>query len=82
MPLEKRKCLKHDEDMTLHPEVRLEVFMNYSRRACLLECQARKIQSLCGCLPYYYPDFSTTWKKETHCNLTGLQCLANISGRE
>ena len=80
MPLEKRKCLKHDEDLSQHPDVKIEVFKNYSRRACLLECQAREIQESCGCLPYYFPDFSRIWKKNTHCDLSGLKCLAAIWG--
>ena len=81
MPRESRKCIKHDENLSQYPDITLEVFKNYSREACLLECQARKIQELCGCLPYYYPDFSRLWKKNTDCNLEGLRCLANISGK-
>ena len=78
MPLKKRNCLKHDEDIKLYPDVKLEVFKNYSRKACLLECRARVIRDMCGCLPYYYPDFSRLWKMKTDCNLTGLRCLTDI----
>ena len=82
MPLSKRKCLKHDEDLKLYPDVKLEVFKNYSRKACLLECQARKIRDICDCLPYYYPDFSRLWKRKTDCDLKGLQCLSDITSEE
>ena len=79
MPLEKRKCLKHSENLMPEAQVHLDVFKNYSRKACLLECQARQLQEDCGCLPYYFPDFSKIWKKDTTCNLKGLQCLSNVS---
>ena len=82
MPLSKRKCLKHDEDLKLYPDVKLEVFKNYSRKACLLECQARKIRDICHCLPYYYPDFSRLWGMKTDCDLKGLQCLSNITSEQ
>ena len=82
MPLSKRKCLKHDEDLKLYPDVTLEVFKNYSRKACLLECQARKIRDICHCLPYYYPDFSRLWGMKTDCDLKGLQCLSNITSEQ
>jgi hypothetical protein len=82
MPLSKRKCLKHDEDLKFYPDVKLEVFKNYSRKACLLECQARKIRDICNCLPYYYPDFSRLWKRKTDCDLKGLQCLSDITSEQ
>ena len=81
MPPNKRKCLKHDEDMKIVPDVKLEVYKNYSRKACLIECKARKIQDICGCLPYFYPDFSKLWGKDTSCNLEGIKCLANVSSK-
>ena len=77
----KRKCLKTNEDLKLVPEVKLEVFKNYSRRACLLECTARTIYHRCKCLPYYYPDFSKLWKKSTNCNFEGLRCVADYAGK-
>lgn len=81
MPLEKRKCLNHDEDMTLYPDIFLEAFKNYSRKACLVECKARQVFLTCGCLPYYYPDFSNLWQADTTCDLNGLRCLANVSSQ-
>ena len=80
MPLFKRDCLRHDEDMTNYPDVKLTVFSNYSRKACLLECQALELFKKCECLPYYFPDFSSIWKQDTSCNYTGLKCLAEVSG--
>ena len=81
MPLYKRECLKHDENMQNHPDIHLKAFANYSRKACIMECQAEDIFKKCHCLPYYFPDFSSIWKKDTSCNYTGYQCLANISGK-
>ena len=80
MPLSKRACLKHNEDMKNHPNVKLNVFANYSRKACLLECQANEIFKQCQCLPYYFPDFSRIWKQDTACDYIGLQCLHEVSG--
>ena len=81
MPLYKRACLRHDEDMKKHPDIKLNVFSNYSRKACLLECQAEEIFKHCECLPYYFPDFSSIWGKDTSCNYAGLQCLSEVSGK-
>ena len=73
--LKKQKCLSHAEDLTQHPEVILEAFQNYSQKACLLECHAREIMKVCGCLPYNFP----TWKISTSCDLDGLKCLSNLN---
>ena len=80
MPLFKRDCLRHDEDMTNYPDVKLTVFSNYSRKACLLECQALELFKKCECLPYYFPDFSSIWKQDTSCDYVGLVCLSEVSG--
>ena len=80
MILNKRKCLKHDEDLGV-VGIKLEAFQNYSRPSCLLECRSKKLFELCNCLPYYIPDFSKVWNKPVVCNQTGLQCLANITGK-
>lgn len=77
MPLAKRECLKHDENMDEYEDIVLQVFSNYSQKACYLECEARALMSKCGCLPYYFPDFSRVYKRDTNCNVTGLRCLAN-----
>ena len=79
MILERRKCVRHDESLE-GIGINLEAFQNYSRSACLMECQARKLYDLCGCLPYYFPDFSQVWNKSTTCGKLGLFCLANETG--
>ena len=77
MPLAKRECLKHNENMDNYEDIVLQVFANYSQKACYLECEARALYSKCGCLPYYFPDFSRVFKNDTNCNVTGLRCLAD-----
>lgn len=80
MILEKRKCVKHDENLD-EIGIQLETFQNYSRPSCQMECQARKLFDLCGCLPYYFPDFSTVWNKTITCGYNGLVCLSNVAGK-
>ena len=80
MDLEKRKCIKKDEDLEAIG-IKLEAFQNYSRPSCLLECRAKKLYEVCQCLPYYIPDFSKVWNKPIVCNRTGLECLSNITGK-
>ena len=79
MSFERRKCLKRNEDLKV-ANVTLEAFQEYSRESCLLECRARVLFKECNCLPYYFPDFSAVWKKDTTCNQTSLQCLAKKTG--
>ena len=31
------------------------IFKSYTEENCLLECRAKHLLRLCGCLPYYYP---------------------------
>ena len=76
MPLDQRECLTPDEDLTQHPDLNYKVFTKYSRKSCLLECQANKIMKQCQCLPYYYPRFDLVWKQNTSCDFEGLKCLA------
>ena len=79
MILEKRKCVKQNENLD-EIGITLETFRNYSRPSCLLECQARKLYDVCGCLPYYFPDFSKVWSNPVTCDKTGLICLSNVTG--
>ena len=74
MALDRRGCLLQDEDLT-DTGVTMQAFSKYSRHSCLLECRARKVFADCGCLPYYFPDFSAVWKENTTCTLDGLKCL-------
>ena len=48
----------------------MEVYTNYSRDACLMECRARLLFDKCNCLPYYFPDFSR-WLIYVHYLFTG-----------
>lgn len=77
MSVERRQCLNQN-DMKSLPKlgIKLDAFQNYTQEACLLECRAETIFAACGCLPYYYPDFSKVWGKSTTCDLDGLKCLA------
>ena len=79
MDIGRRKCILRDETESVLEEnsVLLDVYKTYSRRSCLMECRARELQSQCGCLPYYFPNFAQFWKTSTTCNLTGLDCLAS-----
>ena len=80
MILEKRNCIKHDENLEAIG-IKLEAFQNYSRPSCLLECRAKKLYDLCGCLPYYIPDFSKVWGYPVTCDREGLTCLSNVTGK-
>ena len=72
MILEKRACIRKDEDVSKHGIV-MQAFPEYSMPSCMLECRAQTLHDICGCLPYYYPDFSKVWGQDTTCNMTGLQ---------
>ena len=79
--LYQKKCLSRSDDMKKYKEVTLEVFANYTRKGCILECHANIFFKKCGCLPYHYPDFSVVWKKNTTCNHTALQCMSKLVGK-
>ena len=79
MSQSRRNCIMQNEDLS-GTGIVLEAFKNYSRPNCLLECRARVMYDKCGCLPFYYPNFSEVWKKDTTCNRTGLSCLSDIAG--
>ena len=80
MIYEDRKCIKHDEDLE-GLGIQFTAFKNYSRPSCLLECQAKRLYDLCGCLPYYFPDFSKVWGHPVTCGKGGLICLSNVNGK-
>ena len=79
--LYQKKCLSRSDNVTKLSEVKLEVFANYTRKGCILECHANRFYEKCGCLPYHYPDFSAVWNKPTNCNHTGLQCISKLVGK-
>ena len=78
MSYARRKCLKRDE--IKEGKVNLEVYKDYSRRSCLMECKAKELDRACGCLPYFYPNFAQSWGHDTTCDLEGLTCLATNIG--
>ena len=82
MSVDRRNCIRLDEteESLLENDIKLDVYKTYSRRSCLMECRARNLFDLCGCLPYYFPQFSSFWQKNTDCDLKGLDCLSEELG--
>lgn len=64
----KRKCYFRDERT-------LDYYTNYTRSNCLLECSFKFIKSVCGCVPYYFPNNGLS----SICGLKDLACLKNAS---
>ena len=82
MDLEKRNCVLKDENLN-GTGIDKHIFNDYSKEGCLLECKARMLNQRCGCLPYYFPDFSSyLGKNDTICNETQLQCLSDNTGED
>ncbi len=80
-----RNCIRHDETKESMAEhgIKLEVFQNYSRPSCLIECRARDMFKKCGCLPYYFPNFNLAWKiNTTSCDYDGYRCITENSGKD
>ena len=78
MSLKRRNCISHEEDWSaIDPRYRPKYFKYYSMEGCILECRAAYSMRMCSCLPYYYPNFVNN----SACNVVGLECLANISGK-
>ena len=81
MAHERRKCIYYDEDVSNMPLAsRPQVFEHYTMIGCLFECRAKRVMKKCGCLPYTYP-IESLGGHETHCNVRGLQCLADEYGK-
>ena len=81
MSLARRQCLAKDEDFdnTEDEDVKKYepvYFSHYTMQGCIMECRANFSMEQCGCVPYYFPEFSNT----KQCNVEQLECLANISG--
>ena len=87
MSLERRKCISHSEDFSLLLPKEKEMykpkyFSDYTMQGCVMECRASYSLETCGCLPYYYPKFKDgNYNGSLGCNVTQLECLANISGK-
>ena len=81
-----------DEDLTIFPDVKRQMFQYYTRRTCVLECLSTAIMDRCGCLPYFYPDFGEVWGAhpelghpdwaDTTCNETGYLCVSAYAGNQ
>ena len=80
LDMQQKRCLSRYDNITKYPDIKLDVFANYTRKGCILECHANLYFNECGCLPYHYPDFSLVWGKNTNCNFTGLKCLSTVKG--
>ena len=79
--LYQKKCLSRSDNIKKYKDVKLEVFAYYTKKNCILECHANIFFKKCGCLPYYYPDFSSSWNMTTNCNHTALQCISKLVGK-
>ena len=80
--LYQKKCLSRSDNIKKYKDVKLEVFAYYTKKNCILECHANIFFKKCGCLPYYYPDFSSSWNMTTNCNHTALQCISKLVGKK
>ena len=49
LPEERRKCRLETENKNL------DIFRQYSREACVLECQIQQAYQACGCFPWDFP---------------------------
>ncbi|XP_067203068.1 pickpocket protein 28-like [Linepithema humile] len=65
LPLEKRLCYFGDE-------IPGETY--YSYQSCVSECVAKYTQSVCNCLPFYYPKMRKGMKT---CYFPDIECLLN-----
>ena len=77
-----KRCLSRSDDITKYPFITLDVFANYTKKGCILECHANLYFEKCKCLPYHYPDFTHAWlKNTTACDYNGLKCLSTVKGK-
>ena len=74
MERKRRNCIKKDEDLS-RTGIKMEVYTNYSRDACLMECRARLLFKECNCLPYYFPDFSRCASLDPYLLFTSKICI-------
>ena len=78
--IEKREpCVEEELHMKdgkiLERDYNYSVYSYYGQTSCLLECRAGYFYEMCGCLPYYYPEFGAIWKRQTVCDAAGLECM-------
>ena len=79
MDLKDKRCLARTDDLTKYPDIRLDIFANYTKKGCILECYANLYYDYCKCIPYHYPDFTKAWHvNSTTCDYNGLRCLSTV----
>ena len=61
MDLKHKRCLARTDDLTKYHDVRVDIFANYTKKGCVLECYANLYYDMCKCIPYHYPDFTKAW---------------------
>ena len=82
LDLKQKRCLARTDDLTKYHDIRLNIFANYTKKGCILECHANLYYDMCGCLPYHYPDFTKAWHvNSTTCDYNGLRCLSTVKGK-
>ena len=83
MDLKHKRCLARTDDLTKYRDIRVDIFANYTKKGCILECHANLYYDMCRCLPYHYPDFTKAWHvNSTTCDYNGLRCLSTVEGKQ
>ena len=67
--LKRRRCKFESESEGL------EIFSNYTQKACQFECVLREAQRFCQCIPWNYPRFSSA---TDICDYMGVECFENV----
>ena len=81
MDLKHKRCLARTDDLTKYHDIRMDIFANYTKKGCILECYANLYYDFCKCIPYHYPDFTKAWHvNSTTCDYNGLRCLSTVEG--
>ena len=82
MDLKHKRCLARTDDLTKYHDIRVDIFANYTKKGCILECYANLYYDMCRCIPYHYPDFTKAWHvNSTTCDYNGLKCLSTVQGK-
>lgn len=72
MKLEQRVCLFDDER-------ELKTVVKYSFESCMTECVIDAIYKTCGCIPFYYPDYTEYSQpfdnRKKTCSFDDVKCL-------
>ena len=82
LDMKHKRCLARTDDLTKYHDIRMDIFANYTKKGCILECHANLYYDMCRCLPYHYPDFTNAWHvNSTACDYNGLRCLSTVKGK-